>query len=54
VVSEFDPPRSAVYYRVPRALAPGRHRIRIDVRDRSGNHSTWRGTFTASPRSARR
>ncbi|MFC2075627.1 M23 family metallopeptidase [candidate division KSB1 bacterium] len=53
-ICEYDPPRNAVYYRVPRQLASGKHRLRIDLSDRAGNKTVWRGTFTATPRSVRR
>jgi hypothetical protein len=53
-ICEYDPPRDAVYYRVPKQLAPGKHRLRIDLSDRAGNKSVWRGSFTAGARSGRR
>ena len=53
-VCEFDPPRDAAYYRIPRPLVPGKHRIRIEVTDRVGNKSIWKGAFSAVSRSGGR
>jgi len=44
-ISEFDPPRNAVYYQFLKPLVPGRHRVHIKVRDQAGNVSNWSGSF---------